>query len=303
MTQQVKQSFYTTVEHPFSIEHTEEVACDFCGDAEFSLLGHELDYAIRRCVSCRLVYINPQPTAEEIPALYEGMYRDDSPEEVAARGLGYTEKQLAGIIRKRLPLGGSLLDIGCGFGAVLEHMARYPEWSLQGIEIDPRAAQYAQQRVPSASILAGSVDSLDFAPESLECILLVTVLEHVKHPRAMLARVMTWLKPGGVLLVQTPHVEPFIRLKRWVPKVPIYFEAPRHLFDFSPNSLRMYMEDAGCHDTQLDIAVPYACGSRLSEAMIWAVKLTGVALQGASLGRYIWPYSGGLIAHGIKADD
>ena len=55
--------------------------------------------------------------------------------------------------------------------------------------------------------------------------------------------------------------------------------------------------------SQLDIAVPYACGSRLSEAMIWAVKLIGVGLQGASFGRYIWPYSGGLIAHGIKADD
>ena len=158
MTQQVKQSFYTTVEHPFSIEHTEEVSCNFCGSEVFTSLGCELDYEIRRCTDCRLVYINPQPTAEEIPAFYAGMYLDDSPEEVAARGLGYTEKQLARIVRKRLPGGGALLDIGCGFGAVLAEMAQYTEWTLHGVEIGEKAVRYAQQRVPSSTFGADSSD-------------------------------------------------------------------------------------------------------------------------------------------------
>lgn len=300
---QVKQSFYTTVEHPFSIEHTEEVNCNFCGSKAFRSLGTELDFDIRRCAECHLVYLNPQPTAEEIPAFYDSMYLDDSPGEVAARGLGYTEKQLARMVRRRLPKGGKLLDIGCGFGAVLGEMANYSEWELHGTEIGEKAVDYAREAVPSATILAGTVDEVDFPPGHFECILMITVLEHVKDPRAVLERVMGWLKPGGLLVVQTPHVEPFIRLKRFLPKLPIYFEAPRHLFDFSPASLRMYMQQAGCRDTRVDIAVPYACGSRVGVAMIWGMKLVGFALHRLSFGKYIWPYSGGLIAHGIKADD
>lgn len=303
MTQHVKQSFYTTVEHPFSIEHTEEVVCNFCGGDGYVSLGVELDYDIRHCSACRLVYINPQPTADEIPAFYDTMYLDDSPEEIAARGLGYTEKQLANIVCDRKPEGGQLLDIGCGFGAVLKEMAQYSEWTLHGLEIGDKAVAYAREQVPLATIQEGTLEDVEYAPSSFDCVLMVTVLEHVKDPKAVLTRVMGWLKPGGVLLLQTPHVEPFIRLKRFVPGVPIHFEAPRHLYDFSPRSLRMYLDDAGCADVQLDIAVPYACGSRLGVAMIWGVKLVGFALYRLSFGRYVWPYSGGLIAHGVKRDE
>ncbi len=303
MTQQVKQSFYTTVEHPFSIEHCEAVSCNFCGAEAYTALGTELDFEIRRCAECRLVYISPQPCAEEIPAFYDAMYLDDSPEEIAARGLGYTEQQLAWMLRRRKPDGGKLLDLGCGFGAVLAEMAQHSEWTLHGVEIGEKAVAHARARVPSATIQEGTVDDVDFAPESFDCILMITVLEHVKDPKAVLARVMGWLKPGGVLMVQTPYVEPFIRLKRFLPSLPIYFEAPRHLFDFSPRSLQLYMEQAGCRDTRVEIAVPYACGSRLGIALIWGVKLIGFALYRLSMRQYIWPYSGGLIAHGVKSND
>ncbi len=303
MTQHVKQSFYTTVEHPFSIEHTEDVVCNFCTSEEFRSLGEELGYSIRCCSQCRLVYINPQPTVDEIPAFYDNMYMDDSPDEIAARGLGYTEKQLAKIVRKRMPHGGELLDIGCGFGAVLKEMAQYEEWGLQGVEIGEKAVAYARELVPSATIQEGTLAEINYPPASFDCILMVTVLEHVKDPLAVLKQVMTWLKPGGLLLLQTPHVEPFIRMKRYVPSVPIHFEAPRHLFDFSPRSLRMYMQGAGCEDVNLDIAVPYACGTRWGVAMIWGMKLIGFALHRLSFGYYVWPYAGGLIAHGVKADD
>lgn len=303
MSQEVKKSFYTTVDHPFDIKNVEEVACNFCGSAGFASIGQELDYDIRQCDSCKLVYINPQPTADEIPGFYDNMYLDDSPEEVAARGLGYTEKQLRRIVRKRKPKGGKLLDIGCGFGAVLAEMARFPEWTLEGVEIGDNAVNYARKRVPSATVHYGTVDQVDFPTASFDCIMMITVLEHVKDPVAVLERVTGWLAPGGLLIVQTPHVEPFIKLRKTIPQIPIYFEAPRHLFDFSPRTLAMYFERVECQDTKIAIAVPYACGSFASEAIIWAIKSVGYVLQTLTFGRYILPFSGGLVAHGIKRDD
>jgi 2-polyprenyl-3-methyl-5-hydroxy-6-metoxy-1,4-benzoquinol methylase len=300
LTQEVKKSFYTTVDHPFDIKNVEDVVCDFCGSEAFCSIGKELDYDLRQCDKCRLVYINPQPTADEILGFYDNMYLDDSPEEVAARGLGYTEKQLRRIVRKRKPDGGKLLDIGCGFGAVLAEMAKFSKWTLEGVEIGDNAINYVRKRVPSAKIHEGTVDDVDFDPGTFDCIMMITVLEHVKNPTAVLERITKWLAPGGLLVIQTPHVEPFIKLKQYFPQVPIYFEAPRHLFDFSPRTLAMYFERSGCEDMKIDIAVPYACGSFVSEVIIWSIKSVGYVLHRLTFGRYILPYSGGLVAHGIK---
>lgn len=302
LNQEVKKSFYTTVDHPFDIKNVEEVDCNFCGAKTFDSIGKELDYDIRQCDQCKLVYINPQPTADEIPGFYDNMYLDDSPDEVAARGLGYTEKQLRRIIRKRKPDGGKMLDIGCGFGAVLDEMSHFSEWELEGVEIGDNAINYARKRLPTAAIHEGTVDDVDFEDAQFDCITMITVLEHVKDPTAVLERISKWLAPGGLLVIQTPHVEPFIKLQQHVPQVPIYFEAPRHLFDFSPRTLAMYFERSGCKDMKIAIAVPYACGGFVSEAIIWGIKSFGYVLQFLTFGRYILPYSGGLVAHGIKTD-
>ena len=302
MSQEVKKSFYTTVDHPFDIKNVEDVTCNFCLSADYHSIGTELDYDIRQCSSCKLVYINPQPTADEIPGFYDNMYLDDSPEEVMARGLGYTEKQLRRIVRRRKPGGGKFLDIGCGFGAVLAEMSRFSEWELSGVEIGETSVKYTRKRVPSATIYEGTVDEVDFDEGSFDCITMITVLEHVKDPGGVLQRITRWLAPGGLLIIQTPHVEPFIKLRRYVSSVPIYFEAPRHLFDFSPRSLKMYMNRLGCQDLKIDIAVPYASGGFVGEAVIWGIKSVGYVLHWLSFGRYIFPFSGGLVAHGIKRD-
>jgi SAM-dependent methyltransferase len=298
---EVKKSFYTTVDHPFEISRVEDVVCNFCGADAYTELGTELDFSIRQCARCGLVYVNPQPAAEEIPAFYDNMYLSDSEDEVAARGLGYTERQLRRIVRRRKPGGGTLLDIGCGFGAVLAEMARYPEWSLTGVEIGQKAVAYADNRVPSAEIFSGTVDDVDFAPGQFDCILMITVLEHVKDPKGVLERVARWLAPGGLLVVQVPHVAPYIRLKRYLPQIPIFFEAPRHLFDFSPKTLARYVEHIGCEGLKIDVAVPYACNTWKDLALIWGIKLPGFALGFLTGGHYVFPYSGGLVAHAVKS--
>lgn len=296
---EVKKSFYTTVDHPFEIKHLEEVVCNFCGSAAYTSIGTELDFDIRACDDCGLVYVNPQPAADEIAGFYDNMYLDDSDEEVAARGLGYTEKQLRKIVMRRKPEGGRLLDIGCGFGAVLEEMSHYP-WELHGLEIGEKAVNRARKRVPSATIHEGLIDDANFEAGHFDCILMVTVLEHLKDPKGALETVTRWLAPGGLLVLQVPHVAPFIRAKKRVPGIPIYFETPRHLFDFSPRTLAMYFRDSGCRDMKIDIAVPYACGTWSGLALIWGIKSVGFALHALTGGRYLFPFAGGLVAHGIK---
>jgi len=299
MKANVKRSFYTTVDHPFEITKTEEVWCNFCDEKSFELLGTELEFEIRSCKACKSVYISPQMTSDELSYFYDNMYLDDSPEEIKARGLGYTEKQMHKLITTRKPDGGRFLDVGCGFGAVLEGMDGCG-WELHGLESGKNAIDVARQRVPSATIHEGFIENAEFEDGSFDCITIIAVLEHVKDPKAVLQTLMKWLAPGGLLIVQVPHVEFFIRWKKYVPQIPIVFEAPRHLFDFSPRTLRNYFKQTGCKDIELTIALPYASDSKLVETMIWGTKIVSIALHKITFGKYIAPISGGLIAHGIK---
>jgi SAM-dependent methyltransferase len=297
----VKKSFNSAYSHPFDIERVDEVVCNFCGESSFKLLGMELDFEIRECPKCGLVYINPQPALEEMGSFYQNMYLEE-PESVVSMAPGHVEKHLSSIVRRRKPQPGRLLEIGCGYGGFLEKMDG-AGWELHGIDLSTRAIEYTGKRVPSATVKCVGIDDAGFSPGQFDCIVMIAVLEHVKDPRDTLKKVSGWLAPGGLLIVQVPYIAAYIRLKRWLPGLPVNFEAPRHLFDFTPRTLSLYLEEAGCKDVELDVARPYFNPGFVSFSLIWAVKLMGMALRTLSGGRYIFPFSSAFAAHGIKKSE
>ncbi len=297
---EVRGSFYTTFHHVYGAIQTEDVACALCGAQQFRLLGREDIFEIRRCTACTLVYVSPQPSAESLPAFYEGMYEDASEQEVAARSLGAVEKHIRRICLMRKPAGGILCDVGCGFGRFLHAMEATP-FALQGVELSEQARAYAQRLAPGALLHAGTAETAAFEPESFDCITLIAVFEYVKDPTRVMANLHTWLKPGGLLVVQVPYIQHFFGLSRALPVGPrIAFEAPRHLFDFSPKTLARFFREAGFQDIRTEIARPYASASALGHAAIWAVKLPGMLLWKLSGGRYVYPFAAAIVVHGVK---
>lgn len=291
---EVKKSFYTVGHQPIAIARYEEVVCNLCGAAEYTALGRELEFEIRQCAACSLVYVNPQPTAEELPRFYEGMYADQPEGEGDHRSLGYIESHLRAIIRRRKPEGGRLFEVGCGYGRFLEAM-RGPEWSLAGIEISAEALAHARRRAPDAQLAQSTFEDAPDPGELQDCVVLIAVLEHVKNPRATLERLATWLKPGGLLVLVVPYLTPFLKAKRFVPGLPIYLEAPRHLFDFSPKTLERYLRESGFEAVKPDIGRPYSSPSRSGELLTWSIKLPGIALHALSGGRYVYPFASSIV--------
>ncbi len=296
---EVKRSFFTTFSHAFESGEVEEVDCNLCRSNQYDELGTELGFHIRQCLQCGLIYVSPQPTAAELPRFYEGMYTDDSDEAVEMRSLGYIEKHLSRIIKRRKPQGGRLLEIGCGYGALLRAIADQP-WKVTAVEMSGNALDYAREHCPNVEFHQGSLEDAEFRPESQDCVVLIAVLEHVKDPAAAIQRMASWLAPGGLLLIQVPYVGPYIRLKRWLPWLPIYFEAPRHLFDFSPKTLPEYLRRAGFENIHTEIARPYSAPTPLSAALIWMIKIPGLVLYHLTGGRYIYPFASAITVHAIK---
>ena len=95
------------------------------------------------------------------------------------------------------------LDLGCGTGR--HATARLVELGLTvtGVDISPRSIDVAREEVPKARFVVGDMATVEFAPSSFDLIVAFYSLIHVPREfhAAVLARIATWLRPGGVAVV------------------------------------------------------------------------------------------------------
>lgn len=134
----------------------------------------------------------------------------------------------------RYKSGGAVLDLGCSSGGFLDSL-RSPSWKLYGIEMSEAVAQKARARC-GAEVFVGDILDAPFAPGSFDAITCFHVFEHLYQPQEVLAKVSKWLKPGGIFYAIMPNIDSAgakIFGTYWYA-----LELPRHLYHFSPKSLR-----------------------------------------------------------------
>ena len=97
-----------------------------------------------------------------------------------------------------------VLDVGCGIGNFLE-LASGDGLQATGVDVEPRAIAAARARGLDAHLSA----ELDGAlPDgSVDALTLWDVIEHVADPLALVAGLVPKLRPGGVVIVETPDAE------------------------------------------------------------------------------------------------
>jgi 2-polyprenyl-3-methyl-5-hydroxy-6-metoxy-1,4-benzoquinol methylase len=100
-----------------------------------------------------------------------------------------------------------VLDVGCSTGYLGQALQTEASRQVDGIELDPAAAQIAQRHYHR--VFVGSVEDVAFVQsiaETYDAIILADVLEHLARPECVLAALAPLLKPGGYLLISVPNI-------------------------------------------------------------------------------------------------
>jgi SAM-dependent methyltransferase len=142
-------------------------------------------------------------------------------------------------VESQLGRTGTLLDLGCSVGHLLE-AARERGWSAVGIEVDPTTAGRTGERLHVPVYAGNAVDVIERLG-SFDLIAMSHWLEHLPDPRRALDVVTPHLRPGGVLLIRVPNARSkgASALGAFWP----WFSPPIHLFYFSPRSIAVMASD------------------------------------------------------------
>jgi SAM-dependent methyltransferase len=244
------------------------LCCPGCGQSELCtwrrapdrMHGRQRFYTLLRCTQCSLVWLENAPPLEEMADHYGAAYHRLVQQAAESSPRRW---QRHALILEQYKQSGTLLDLGCSSGAFLESL-KGQQWQLYGVEISAEAAEKARART-GAEVFVGDVQNAPFQPNSFDAITCFDVLEHMHQAREVLLRVREWLKPGGVFYTFLPNIdsaESRIFRSYWCG-----LELPRHLYHFTPQSLRRLAESVGLEplclttvpNAQIEYDVRYVC--------------------------------------------
>ena len=100
---------------------------------------------------------------------------------------------------RRFVARGSVLEVGCGRGELLE-LARDKGFNVWGCNLQRSAAID-----PNIEVHLGALSSAGFSGESFDCIVMRNTLEHLFNPSEELALCHCLLKKSGILYLKVPN--------------------------------------------------------------------------------------------------
>jgi SAM-dependent methyltransferase len=119
----------------------------------------------------------------------------------------------------------ALLDVGCGFGYLLEGFQE--RFALYGIDLSAHAVRETKARLAGATVAESNVEERVPFRRKFQVILAVNVIEHLHDPAAGVANIGRALVPGGLCVVHLPTVNNV--LNRVIYRF-TYAKDPTHVF-------------------------------------------------------------------------
>jgi 2-polyprenyl-3-methyl-5-hydroxy-6-metoxy-1,4-benzoquinol methylase len=236
------------------------------------------EWNIYRCNHCQSFFVNPRPTLESLPALYQDYltHRTTEIEPVFTSnslswklirgflslrlGIVFKEKCLnigylvfmiipafrhkldrfgRNLILKNFNKKGKLLDLGCGAGEFL-NVATMMGWDTYGCDFDPVVVKKC--RDDGFDVRLGGLEAFSTG-ETFDVITMNQVIEHVANPQKIIKDCYQALNSEGYLWIGTPN--PNAAGARFFGAAWVGLHPPYHLCIPSQNELIRWLNEAG----------------------------------------------------------
>lgn len=127
----------------------------------------------------------------------------------------FSATQYAAKLAPSLPQGATVLDLGCGSGISIDLFKRVaPQVKWLGVDIEHSPEVNARTR-EDAEFRSYDGVNIPVEADSIDMIYSRQVFEHVRYPEQVLADIKRALKPGGVFIGSTSHLEPYHSFSFW----------------------------------------------------------------------------------------
>jgi 2-polyprenyl-3-methyl-5-hydroxy-6-metoxy-1,4-benzoquinol methylase len=143
-----------------------------------------------------------------------------------------------------------VLELGCAHGGFVA-LLRWAGYDASGLEVSPWVVDYAKKTFGIPMLLGGIEEQL-LPDQSFDVLVLNDLLEHLPDPVATVRRCVELLKPGGVIVLQTPdYPDEITHAQMKANQVPFLCfldnkaVTVEHLYLFSKRSARMLLEVLG----------------------------------------------------------
>lgn len=165
---------------------------------------------------------------------------------VLERGF-FTDKRVdlfSRLLRKYAPPPARVLEVGSGTGALLSRL-RQEGWQSLALDVSLDLLVRVRGRGIPGSV--GTLAAMPVRSGSVDAVVMLEVVEHLLpgHAEAGLAEAARVLRPGGVLLLSTPHDERLAHGRALCPNCGALFHALEHLQSFTVATLRLLVEARG----------------------------------------------------------
>jgi SAM-dependent methyltransferase len=239
-------------------------ACILCGDKRWTLVvrADDMEYHclpgpfdLVACAACGHVYKHPLPEAAEVGLLYPPTYYTvnkksplylDGPiyERKLVKDAQKLARQARGIDVR------SVVDIG---GGDIQRLIKVKEVFGPSVEAVAFDLQFEEEWIRKADahgvkVVVGNVetDIEALTDNGHDLIVMRQLLEHLRHPEVAVRNVHRKLRPGGIVIIDTPN-RGGLDYHLWKRKYWGGYHIPRHFHLFTLPSLTKLMRDAGYH--------------------------------------------------------
>jgi SAM-dependent methyltransferase len=215
------------------------LACPTCQGQTWRSLYDRQGWNFVVCATCGLVRLDPIPTDEQLSDYYSRRFESGNYEPAKASERQPTLRGVFEEIADRGP--GSLFDVGCFDGGLLD-IAAEANWETWGLDYQGPAVEIARVNHPG-HVFVGPLETFEPPRRDFEVVTGIGVIEHLRQPECLVRFAADALRPGGILVIQTPDKGsmPAMLLGRyWPPIAP-----PEHIWYFNRSNLTRLLTEAG----------------------------------------------------------